>query len=211
MNSSYYDQDYYERGVESGKSCYQNYTYLPELTIPMAMTIVDFLGIKPGQLVLDYGCAKGYLVKALRLLNRESWGAEISNYALANVHPDVKPYCNRPSFYEKQFKTVFDFCIAKDVFEHIPQNELKETIHKISANTLFAIIPLGKKGKFFAKSNDFDKSHVICEDEDWWDAFLSSNGWRMSSFKYQVKGIKDNYSGIPKAHGFFVLRRKECL
>lgn len=69
-----YDREYFEYGVETGKSNYQNYRWIPELTIPMAMTIIDLLGIKPNESVLDYGCAKGYLVKALRMLHRNAWG-----------------------------------------------------------------------------------------------------------------------------------------
>ncbi len=87
-----YDADYYERGVESGKSCYSNYRWLPELTIPMAMVLIDTLGIRPDQRVLDFGCAKGFVTKALRMLRRDAWGIDISRYALSQAPEDIKPY-----------------------------------------------------------------------------------------------------------------------
>lgn len=208
MNPSFYDRDYYEIGIESGKSNYQNYSWLPELTIPLAMTIIDLLGIKPKQSILEIGCAKGYLVKALRMLHRDAWGSDISDYALANVDSSVKAYCSKPSFYEHTFRTEFDFCIAKDVFEHIPVSELSETLKKIPASILFSVIPLGENGCYFAKANNLDKSHVICETAEWWINFFGENKWEMKFFSYHVPGIKDNYAMIPKAHGFFIHRKR---
>ena len=49
MNSSFYDREYYEEGLESGKSAYQQYRWVPELTIPLAMTLIDYLQIKKEQ------------------------------------------------------------------------------------------------------------------------------------------------------------------
>ena len=117
MNSNYFDEDYFERGIETGKSGYQNYHWIPELTIPFTMAMIDYLGINRYDTVLDWGCAKGYTVKALRMLGRLSWGVDISPYALRNIDHEVEKYCCHVEFLMKYY---FDFCIAKDVFEHIP-------------------------------------------------------------------------------------------
>ena len=39
MNGDEYNQDYFERGIELGISGYNNYRWMPEFTIPMAMTM----------------------------------------------------------------------------------------------------------------------------------------------------------------------------
>ena len=78
-----YDKDYYECGIESGKSLYNNYRWMPELTIPFCSRIVEHLKISTEQKVLDFGCAKGYSVKAMRLLGRQ--GVLIS--AIMLFHP----------------------------------------------------------------------------------------------------------------------------
>ncbi len=208
MDSTFYDADYYERGIESGKSCYRNYRWQPELTIPMAMTIIDYLGIKRGQTIIDFGCAKGYLVKAFRLLYRYSYGIETSEYALKKVDPEVVDFC-KPHFGYSIFPPKFDFCIAKDVFEHIAEPELSKVITKLAievSGKMFVIVPLGNKDGFFAPANNMDVTHVTCKPFEWWVQIFIKNGWEPEFVSNRVAGIKDSYHpAYPDAHGFFVL------
>lgn len=198
MNSKFFDADYYERGIESGKSLYQNYRWEPELTIPMAMTMIDYLGIKRGDKILDFGCAKGFLVKAFRLLHREAWGYDISNYALENAE-----YCTN-----KIPDTDFDFCIAKDVFEHMNGSEIKDVLEKIKARFVFVIVPLGNFSNYIAPSNNLDKSHLICEPGHWWSRFFINQGFKIRDFKHRIDGIKDSYyEKYPEGHGFYVIKK----
>lgn len=205
MDKSFFSEEYYERGLETGVSAYQHYHWMPELTIPLAMTLIDYLQIKKTDSVLEVGCSKGYLVKALRILHREAWGIDISDYALSCVPEDVKAFCGPPNRLEHSF---YDFCIAKDVFEHIPVDELADMLQKLNVSILFAIIPLGENGKYNAEVNNMDKSHIICEDADWWEQFFFEMGWLLIDFSYKVDGIKESYSSIERAHGFFTLEKR---
>ncbi|KKM61779.1 hypothetical protein LCGC14_1528260, partial [marine sediment metagenome] len=162
-----YDETYFERGLESGISCYQNYRWIPELTIPLAMTLIDYLGIVRGEKILDYGCAKGYLVKALRLLYRDAWGLDISQYAID--HSEGCCYLKEGNIVHNSYLTFpseFDLCIAKDVFEHIL--DIDQVLEWIPANRLFVIVPLGDRVKFNVPVNNFDKTHCNCWDIDIW-------------------------------------------
>lgn len=201
-----FNQDYFERGIETGVSCYQNYRWIPELTIPMAVSICDYLDIKKGQTILDYGCAKGYLVKAMRLLGRPTWGIDVSNYALSKTEESIINYCSGVKGWFG-FPSKFDFCIAKDVFEHIELPELSTILKEIPSDTLFVIVPLGKEGKYYAHCNNLDKTHIICEDEIWWKNLFEQCGWKQRRFSFEVQGIKESYKGNEKAHGFFTLTR----
>ena len=49
---------------------------------------------------LDAGCAMGFLVEALRERGVEAYGVDISEYAISQVHPSVKPYCRLGSITE---------------------------------------------------------------------------------------------------------------
>jgi len=207
-----YDADYYERGIETGRSRYQNYRWMPESTMSMAMTLIDELMIEKHHYVLDYGCAKGFLVKALRLLHRQAWGVDISEYAISKVDKETNGYCATIDTYKRGcngFPTKFDICIAKDVFEHIKQNELALIVRSMPARKMFVVVPLGKGGKYIAPANDLDPSHVICEDHWWWKGFFENNGWEVVQMKPIVPGIKDSYRELyPTAHGFFYLVKK---
>lgn len=210
-----YDKTYFECGIESGVSLYQNYRWMPELTIPMTMTIIDFLGIKRHQTVLDFGCAKGFLVKALRLLYRKAYGVDASEYAIKNVDPDVERFCilkSGPCYANAtaSFPRSFDFCIAKDVLEHLEESELKLELYALPSDRLFAVIPLGEEARYRAPANDLDVTHRICEPESWWTGFFESEGWTVKDLRLHLQGIKDHYyERFPNSHGFFTLERRE--
>jgi hypothetical protein len=197
-----FDADYYERGILTKKSNFENYRWIPELTIPMAMTIIDYLRIRSMDNVLDYGCAKGFLVKALRWLNRNAWGYDISEYAIKNADPEVQKYVSNQIW----DCDPFSFCIAKDVFEHIPEEMLARVIEGILKDTeiIFAVVPLGENGRYRAESNNLDVTHVICEPEEWWIRFFK-RCHREVSVTFRIPGIKDSYRDIPMSHGFFTL------
>jgi ubiquinone/menaquinone biosynthesis C-methylase UbiE len=56
---------------------------------PVARDIVAHFGLKPGDRVLDVGCAKGFLVKDLLALGIDAYGVDISRYALMHCEPEV--------------------------------------------------------------------------------------------------------------------------
>lgn len=205
-----YNAEYYERGLETGKSCYQNYRWIPELTVPMAMTIVDYLRIQRKETVLDFGCAKGYLVKALRWLYREAWGVDASEYAIKEADPEIKKFVRlATSECLTGWNTWFQWCIAKDVFEHIPLELVGDTVKRITARMLFAVIPLGENGQFRAPANNMDITHVTCLPEDDWERIFGRCGWETIRMTFRIRGIKDSYAiEHPNAHGFFLFRRR---
>ncbi|OGO90147.1 MAG: methyltransferase [Coxiella sp. RIFCSPHIGHO2_12_FULL_42_15] len=59
--------------------------------IPVAKEIIQHFHLKPGDRVLDVGCAKGFLVKDLMLAcpGLEVFGVDISRYALQHCEPEV--------------------------------------------------------------------------------------------------------------------------
>ena len=56
---------------------------------PVAEDIIQYFNLKPGDRVLDVGCAKGFLVKELLLLGVDAYGIDVSHYAINNCESDV--------------------------------------------------------------------------------------------------------------------------
>ena len=213
-----YNKDYYENGVAKGISGYDNYRWIPELTYPMAYSICKNLKIKKKDKVLEFGCAHGFLVKALNDFKIDTYGVDVSSYAISKVDPSIKNKINllkknniKNSLIKMDIKFNFDHIISKDVFEHIQPSELKKILKEMSKITrnLFVVVPLGDKGKYRIKSYEGDKTHVIAENETWWKKLFVENEFRVKSFSYKIEGIKDKWYNInPKGNGFFKLVSK---
>tara|TARA_B100001123_G_C15255617_1_gene1004550 strand:+ start:529 stop:1179 length:651 start_codon:yes stop_codon:yes gene_type:complete len=209
-----YNSDYYERGKELGISGYSNYRWLPNLTIPMCEKIISHLGITKEHLILDFGCAKGFVVKAFKDLGYQCFGTDISEYALSKSPDDIKEnlnfYQGDKSLSELLSKTdidKFDFIISKDVFEHIPYDEIEEIIFTLSkyCRKLFCVMPLGKDGKYIVPDYENDITHIIREDINWWKAIFERCNFKIIKQSYLLDGVKDNWKQYEKGNGFFIL------
>ena len=82
-----YGEMYFDGAREYG---YGGYRY-DGRWIPVARDIVAHFGLKPGDRVLDIGCAKGFLVKDLLSVcpGLEVFGVDVSRYALMHCEPEV--------------------------------------------------------------------------------------------------------------------------
>jgi len=206
-----YDENYYESGIKTGISLYSNYKWIPELSIPMVHHMTRHLGINETHTVLDFGCAKGFLVKAFRLLGISAYGVDVSEYAISVCDPQVKDLVRvieHPDDIQKYFPQKFDFIVAKDVFEHIPYEQIgtvMSVLRKIG-KTLFCVVPLGDGSKYTIPDYDLDKTHIIKEDLQWWETQLKLAGFTNVDAKYYMSGIKENWSYEKKGNGFFICK-----
>jgi hypothetical protein len=216
--SEVFDKDYFENGLITSKSCYENYRWIPELTYPLAHSLINFLHLKPDFKILEYGCAHGFLVKALNDLFIPTFGVDISTYAINSCPNDVsnKLLKIKNDFIHSDIKNHFginnfNYCISKDVFEHIEPNKLKYIVEELSflCKKLFVIVPLGDNGIYRINTYHLDPTHIIAENEQWWINFFKKNGgYQLKSFNYDVIGIKDRWNKInAKGNGFFLLEK----
>ncbi|MGQ0628725.1 MAG: class I SAM-dependent methyltransferase [Phycisphaerales bacterium] len=213
-DGSAYDADYYERGVESGKSCYSCYRWLPEVTIPIGMIVIDTLGIRPGESVLDFGCAKGFLVKALRMLRRDAWGIDASSYAISQAPPEVRPFCELVVNLQEYVQDHrFKHAVAKDVLEHVPYEQIEETIESLSrlADDLLVVVPLGCErpdgNRYVIDAYERDVTHVIREKAGWWQERLVQHFGEVT-WRHHISGLKDNWHAVhAQGNAVFECRR----
>ena len=208
----FFDKDYFENGLATKKSCYENYRWIPELTYPMAFSFIDYLGLKKNEAILEYGCAHGFFVKAMKDFGFNCSGVDISEYAIGNSPNDIKDrlfLINQENYIAKikHINNNFDYLISKDVFEHIPENELECLLSDLKKITkkIFAVVPLGDNGTYRINSYHSDPTHVIAEDENWWTDLFLRSGFNVLSFDHNVPGIKDKWFEVNNKGNAFIL------
>lgn len=213
-----FTEDYYMRGPETGLSNYQSFSWLPDRTIPAVLRLKERLGIASTDCVLDFGCARGYMVKAFHFIGIAAYGYDISGWAIANCHPDVRGYvANMLSGFDK---VAFDWIIAKDVLEHIPEPELAETIrmflHRARKGILIVVPLTFHTGSVYVSLRDnADSTHVIrwtlCDWLKFLQRSVDDSGQPFTvNGAYKQPGLKEDItSETPAACGFLTLRRYE--
>lgn len=214
-NPDRFDEEYYERGAVTGISGYRDYSWMPELSIKMAHFMINHLPIQEHETVLDFGCAKGYLVRALRILEIAAYGVDVSKYAIDQTPPDVRHCCDHVEGCHdpRLFARHYNWMVSKDVFEHVPEPELRvllENAYK-HVDKIYTIIPLGKdnvSNRFVVPSYDHDVTHITVKTKTWWANLFREHGWETVSFNYSLRGVKDQWTGAySKGNGFFLLNK----
>ena len=119
--------------------------------------------------VLDAGCAWGFLVEAFRKHGVEAFGVDISEYAIQNVHPDIKPYCWLGSITEP-FPGKYDLITCIEVLEHMPMSEAEKAIENFCAHTneiVFSSTPFDYK----------EVTHINVHDPEYWAEQFARHGF----------------------------------
>lgn len=203
-----FDKDYFINGLTSGKSLYENYRWMPQLTTKMVQSIIDHLGIRTTDRILDFGCARGYTVKAFKQLGYDAMGIDISEWAIANADQDIAASvsCGDAAKVRTNF---FDWIIAKDVLEHIEY--VDQTIDKLLASAkvgVLAVIPLSAiDGEpYIVAEYEKDITHIHRLTLASWARMFMRPGWRVEAM-YRLAWTKDNYKTWENGNGFITTRR----
>lgn len=102
--------------------------------IPVARDIIGHFGLKPGDRILDVGCAKGFLVKDLMSVcpGLEAFGLDVSEYALMNCEPEAVGRLHLGSadklpFPDKSFNAV----VSINTIHNLPRPLCVEAVREI--------------------------------------------------------------------------------
>lgn len=184
-----YVQLYEDYHLDNPFSDFGRNTFLGELaqhTYPNANT------------VLDFGCGNGFAVKKMRLGGSQWYGLEFSKAAYHR-------HLNGDHFYldtTKQFKTrQFDLGYSTEVFEHIPESIVDETIEdfcRVIDKYLFLTISL-------RPSSDNNKYHCTLRPRLWWEEKFQAQGFTLDNqviCQYQKRTIKST-KGILESYATF--------
>jgi hypothetical protein len=208
FTGDFYDEQYYSNGKKSGKGWLENYHWMPRRSMKEAFAFIDNLKLDETSKVLDFGCAYGFIVKAMRILEIPTSGCDISDYALTQC-PDGCFNLNDENSWNILREAEFTHIICKDVLEHMTKDQLHETLKKLSeiAPVLMVVVPMGDKGKYRIPEYHLEISHLIAEDEEWWMNAFKNSGWTNKKCFNHVTGLKDNWQYSENGNAVFILGR----
>lgn len=207
---SIFGEDYFMHGEEKKISGYSSYSWMPDQTLDMAIHMKRYLKMKEGSSIYEFGAARGYLVKALRMLSVESYGYDVSEWAVKNCDPSVSDYMT--NVFNVQPMS-YDYTVAKDVMEHLTKEQLQDVIPKLWAATrwsMLIIVPLAAsdEGPYLCPRDEGDVTHKIRWTLGTWIKFLGDIDRRsVCCGSLYVPGIKQFNCNWEGSCGFFVLKR----
>ena len=118
--------------------------------------------------VLDAGCAKGFLVEALRERGVEAWGIDISEQAISEVHESVRKYCQVGSLTEP-LSGRYELVVCIEVLEHIPAAEASAALANVCA--------AGERLLLSTTPDDFSEAtHLNVQAPEAWSAAIAQHG-----------------------------------
>jgi GT2 family glycosyltransferase len=138
-DTNLYNKEYFKSHCGSP---YTRETFLPFFK-EIANHIVKEINPKT---VLDAGCAMGYLVESLHDLGVESYGFDISDYALSQTRADIAKYVKKQSILDPIGKQ-YDLIVCIEVLEHLPEQVVERAIENLCQNAstiLFSSTPNDK-------------------------------------------------------------------
>lgn len=102
--------------------------------VPVAKDIINYYKLKPGDRVLEIGCAKGFLVKDIINVcpGIEAFGLDISEYALMHCEPEVAGRLHLGSADRLPFPDKsFDCVLALNVLHNLNRERLIIALQEI--------------------------------------------------------------------------------
>ncbi len=114
---------------------YGGYKYIPGRWKPVAEALIDHYQLNSSSTILDVGCGKGFLLLELQLLvpGISITGFDISQYALANLHPtlEAQTFIHRAQDPYPFQTSEFDLVISLGTLHNLHIYELEVALKEI--------------------------------------------------------------------------------
>ena len=194
-----FTRDYYEDGVRKHISGYEDYKWMPTRSIPEALDIQNHFSFNT---CVDYGCAKGFLVHALRLLGSRR-GEDIF---ISRELSSCQRLCVSPN------DNTYDLLSVKMFLSTLRRKTSFSSSFKKKADQFFFVIPLGDNDRFRIREYEVDVNHVTKKDEEWLIKMFESKDMQLVQFSYSLGSIKEKWiEPHPHGNGFFILRNNDWI
>jgi hypothetical protein len=169
--ADWYDENYFERAVKSNWTGGYSWPLYAGVFRDTAKFLLDVF--PDSRSFLDAGCAKGFLVRALREAGKECWGIEQSPWAVAHADPAARPFIIEGAVEDAAVDREIDVLVTLDVLSELTEEQIGRFLRRAREWTRTAI--LAGIPSFEADEPERPRA--------WWHERFLDAGWRQDALQ----------------------------
>ena len=175
-----FDFDYFDGDRNHG---YGGFSYNPKFWQPVIPTIVENYKIGNSSNVLDVGCAKGFFLYDLKLTfpGISITGVDISDYAVENSIPEIKPYLQVGNATKLPFEDdCFDFVISINTIHNLNREDCAialQEIERVTKGNSFITVDAYRNYEEMARMQAWNLTALTMMSVDEWKQFFLEVGY----------------------------------
>jgi SAM-dependent methyltransferase len=172
--------DYFDGDRNHG---YGGFSYNPKFWQPVIPTIVENYKISNSSNVLDVGCAKGFFLYDLKLAfpGIDITGVDISDYAVENSIPEIKPYLQVGNATKLPFEDdCFDFVISINTIHNLNLQDCAtalQEIERVTKDNSFITVDAYRNNEEKARMQAWNLTALTMMSVDEWKEFFLEVGY----------------------------------
>jgi SAM-dependent methyltransferase len=172
--------DYFDGDRNHG---YGGFSYNPKFWQPVIPTIVENYKIGNSSNVLDVGCAKGFFLYDLKLTfpGISITGVDISDYAVENSIPEIKPYLQVGNATKLPFEdNYFDFVISINTIHNLNLQDCAtalQEIERVTKGNSFITVDAYRNDEEKARMQAWNLTALTMMSVDEWKQFFLEVGY----------------------------------
>jgi len=145
-----------------------------------AAKMCSHYGLRPGDCVLDVGCAKGFLLREFQRLGLQVLGVDVSEYAVRSAHPDVADQicigdiCRLPLPGDWA-----DLVVAKAVLPYVSPDSVDQALAecaRVCRGNAFFLVHSGQNADELESLGEWDANHRAMKTPEWWRKKIRAMG-----------------------------------
>jgi SAM-dependent methyltransferase len=162
---------------------YGGFSYNPKFWQPVIPTIVENYKISNSSNVLDVGCAKGFFLYDLKLAfpGINITGVDISDYAVENSIPEIKPYLQVGNATKLPFEDdCFDFTISINTIHNLNLQDCAtalQEIERVTKDNSFITVDAYRNDEEKARMQAWNLTALTMMSVDEWKEFFLEVGY----------------------------------
>ena len=172
--------DYFDGDRNHG---YGGFSYNPKFWQPVIPAIVENYKISNSSNVLDVGCAKGFFLYDLKLAfpGINITGVDISDYAVENSIPEIKPYLQVGNATKLPFEDdCFDFVISINTIHNLNLQDCAtalQEIERVTKGNSFITVDAYRNDEEKARMQAWNLTALTMMSVDEWKQFFLEVGY----------------------------------